>query len=352
MTDFAKTPLQAWNRTGFDEFRVVASDTSKPKTSSIGKVLYNLKAFFGMEPGMLRDLKSENKASVARFKSDINSFFDRRANSEAGKASAYGRIHSLATKQLDYLEQGGRRLSDRSVRQVITHVSTLTDAVDQADENLAKDYSSWVRNEALRQLDMNAILRSAGALDQSGNMNRVLSDQEKSAIQQDVATALRSLCSNRKDNLVLENDAIWNQATSGLHALISDDPRRPIASFGLFGEQAKDQIFFRKPPAKSRREEDFAGEWDQQPLDEGKVKDKVYPGWPVSRTAGDQAAAKTARSSGTIRNCTPSPLSRLPRRCRRPLRETAKTSPRFNGRRPMKRRNGITPCATRSSSNS
>ena len=65
MPDFATTPLQAWNRTGSDEFRVVASKTSGPKTSSIGKVLYNLKAFFGMEPGMLRDLKSENKASVA-----------------------------------------------------------------------------------------------------------------------------------------------------------------------------------------------------------------------------------------------------------------------------------------------
>ena len=141
MTDFANTPLQAWNRTGSDEFRVVASTTSGPKTSSIGKVLYNLKAFFGMEPGMLKDLKSENKASVQRFKSDINSFFTRRANSEAGKVSAYGKIHQLATKQLDYLETGGRRLSDRSVRQVMTHVGTLTDAVDEANQKLADRYS-------------------------------------------------------------------------------------------------------------------------------------------------------------------------------------------------------------------
>jgi hypothetical protein len=275
MVDFAKTSLKDWNRPTSDEFRVVASKTSGPETSLIGKVLYNLKAFFGMEPGMLKDLKSENIASVARFKSDIDSFFTGRANREAGKASAYGRIHSLATKQLDYLEQGGRRLSDRSVRQVMTHVSTLTDAVDQADENLAKDYSSWVRNEALQQLDMDAILRNAGALDQSGkNMKRVLSDQEKSAINQGVATALRSLCSNVKDTLVQQNDAIWNQATSlrGLHALISNSPQRPIASFGLFGEQAKDQTFFQEAYRKVEdARNDFVGMWDQQPLDKEKV---------------------------------------------------------------------------------
>ena len=164
---------------------------------------------------MLKDLKSENIASVQRFKSDINSFFDQTGKQGGRERQApTARFTRLATKQLDYLEQGGRRLSDRSVRQVMTHVSTLTDAVDQADENLAKDYSPWVRNEALRQLDMNAILRNAGALDQSGNMKRVLSDQEKSAIQQGVATALRSLCSNVKDNLVRQNDAIWDQATS------------------------------------------------------------------------------------------------------------------------------------------
>jgi hypothetical protein len=281
MPDFTGTSLQGWNRTGSDEFRVTASQSKGPQTSSVGQFGYNLKAALssiGGEGSWLRELKGENIASVQRFKSDINSFFDRRAGQETGKASAYGRIHSLATKQLDYLEQGGRRLSDRSVRQVMTHVSTLTDAVDQADENLAKDYSPWVRNEALRQLDMNAILQNAGVLDQSGNMKRVLSDQEKSAIQQGVATALRSLCSNVKDNLVRQNDAIWNQATSpkGLHSLISVDPQRPIASFGLFGEQAKDQTFFREAYREvNGAREDFAGEWDQQPLDKGKVAEAV-----------------------------------------------------------------------------
>ena len=90
---------------------------------------------------MLRDLKSENKASVQRFKNDINRFFTRRANREAGKVSAYGKIHQLATKQLDYLETGGRRLSDRSIKQVLTHVNTMTDAVDRADEKLEKRFS-------------------------------------------------------------------------------------------------------------------------------------------------------------------------------------------------------------------
>ena len=140
MTDFATTPLQAWNRTGSMNFESLRA-TSGPKTSSIGKVLYNLKAFFGMEPGMLKDLKSENKASVERFKSDINCFFDQRANRGTGKAIAYGQIHPLATKQLDYLEQGGRRLSDRSIRQVMTHVGTLTDAVDEANQKLEDRYS-------------------------------------------------------------------------------------------------------------------------------------------------------------------------------------------------------------------
>jgi hypothetical protein len=278
MTNFAKTSLEAWNRTGFDEFRVVASKTSGPETSLIGKVLYNLKAFFGMEPGMLKDLKSENIASVERFKNDINHFFALRANREAGKASAYGKIHELATKQLDYLKTGGRRLSDRSIKQVMTHVSTLTDAVDQANQGLEEHFSPWVRNEALQQLDMNAILRSAGALDQSGNMKRVLSDQEKSAINQGVATALRSLCSNVKDTLVRQNDAIWNQATSprDLHALISDNPWCPIASFGLFGEQAKDQTFFQEAYREVKlARESFVGMWDQQPLDKGKVGEAV-----------------------------------------------------------------------------
>ena len=36
------------------------------------------------------------------------------------------------------------------------------------------------------------------------DMKRVLSDQEKSTINQGVATALSSLCSNVKDNLVLQ----------------------------------------------------------------------------------------------------------------------------------------------------
>ena len=249
MPEFTRTSLQGWNRPGSDEFRVTASQSKDPKTSSLGQFGYNLKAALssiGGEGSWLRELKGENIASVQRFKSDINSFFNRRAGQETGKTHAYGQIHSLATKQLDYLEQGGRRLSDRSVKQVLTHVSTLTDAVDKSQEDLEKDYSPWVRNEALRQLDMNAILRNAGALDQSGNMKRVLSDQEKSAIQQGVATALRSLCSNVKDNLVRDNAAIWNQATSpkGLHSLISGDPRRPIASFGLFGEQAKESDLF------------------------------------------------------------------------------------------------------------
>ena len=118
MTDFATTPLKDWNRTS-DEYRVVASTTSGPKTSSIGKVLYNLKAFFGMEPGMLKDLKSENTTSVERFKNDINSFFDQRANRGTGKASEYGQIHPLATKQLDYLNEGGRRLSDREIDEAV-----------------------------------------------------------------------------------------------------------------------------------------------------------------------------------------------------------------------------------------
>jgi hypothetical protein len=278
MPDFTTTPLQNWNRTS-DEFRVVASTKSGPQTSSIGKFLYNLKAFFGMEPGMLKDLKSENIASVERFKNDINNFFVRRADKQAGKLSAYGQIHELATKQLDYLKTGGRRLSDRSIKQVMTHVSTLTDAVEQADKNLAKDYSPWVRNEAMQQIDMRGILKDAGALDENGtDMKRVLSEEEKSAINQGVATALRSLCSNVKDDLVRKNDDIWKQATSlrGLHALISDNPRCPIASFGLFGEQAKDQTFFREAYREvDDARNDFVGMWDQQPLDKGKVAGAV-----------------------------------------------------------------------------
>jgi hypothetical protein len=278
---FTGTSLQGWNRRSSDEFRITASSTSGPKTSSVGQFGYNLKAALssiGGEGSWLRELKGENVASVQRFRRDIDGFFINRGANETGKLQAYGQIKSLATKQLDYLEQGGRRLSDRSVKQVLTHVSTLTDAVDKAHKDLEKDYSPWVRNEALKQLDMRAILQNDGALDQSGNMKRVLSDQEKSAIQQGVATALRSLCSNVKDNLVRHNDAIWNQATSpkGLHSLISGDERRPIASFGLFGEQAKDQTFFREAYKEvDSARESFVGEWDQQPLDEGKVAEAV-----------------------------------------------------------------------------
>src|SRR5262245_66663560 len=113
MVDFAKTSLEAWNRTGFNEFRVTTSQSKGPQTSSVGQFGYNLKAALssiGGEGSWLRELKGENIASVQRFKRDISSFFSSRAGQDAGKASAYGRIHSPATKQLDYPEQGGRRL--------------------------------------------------------------------------------------------------------------------------------------------------------------------------------------------------------------------------------------------------
>jgi hypothetical protein len=284
MTDFATTPLKDWNRTS-DEFRVVASTTSGPKTSSIGKVLYNLKAFFGMEPGMLKDLKSENKASVERFKNDINSFFDQRANRGTGKASAYGQIHPLATKQLDYLKEG-RRLSDRSIRQVMTHVSTLTDAVDTAAKQLENRYSSWVRNEALQQLDMDAILRSAGALDEDGNMKRVLTDEEKKNINEGVASKLEELCHAVKGNLIQHNNAVWDGVASpqGLNELIGRDPRGPISSFRLFGTEAKDQTFFQEAERNINSvKQDLDGKWDQEPLDEGALKERL--GSEMSRLA-------------------------------------------------------------------
>ena len=310
---FDKTSLQAWNRTGVDEFRVTTSQSKGPQTSSLGQFGYNLKAALssiGGEGSWLRELKGENIASVQRFKNDISSFFTGRANSAPGKVSAYGQIRQLATKQLDYLETGGRRLSDRSIKQVMTHVSTLTDAVDEANQNLADRYSPYVRDEAMRQIDMKQILKDAGALDENDDMKRVLSDQEKSAIQQGVADALSSLCSNVKDDLVRDNDAIWDQATSpkGLHSLISRDPARPIASFGLFGEQAKDQTFFQEASREvAGAKGDFAGEWDQQPLDKEKVKDKVHSklaslagrwgsGISQSRTDDDRPNAKFGRS--------------------------------------------------------
>ena len=52
MPDFDQTSLQAWNRTGFDEFRVVASQSKARKHPRSDKFCYNLKAFFSMEPGM------------------------------------------------------------------------------------------------------------------------------------------------------------------------------------------------------------------------------------------------------------------------------------------------------------
>jgi hypothetical protein len=297
MPDFTTTPLQNWNRTS-DEFRVVASTKSGPQTSSIGKFLYNLKAFFGMEPGMLKDLKSENIASVARFKSDISDFFVRRADKQAGKASAFDSIHSLATKQLDYLEQGGRRLSDRSVKQVMTHVSTLTDAVDHADENLAKDYSPWVRNQALRQLDMNAILRNAGALDENGNMKRVLTDQEKTKINEGVASQLEELCDAVKKNLIQRNDTVWNGVASpqGLNELIGRDQVDTISSFGLFGTEAKDQTFFQEAQRNINIvKKGFESKWDKEPLGKKALEKELQS--EMSRLARNWGSSMSQSSS-------------------------------------------------------
>jgi hypothetical protein len=279
MVDFANTPLKAWNRTSSDEFRVVASKTSGPQTSLIGKVLYNLKAFFGMEPGMLRDLKSENIASVERFKNDINRFFDRRADHQAGKASAYGQIHKLATKQLDYLETGGRRLSDRSIKQVMTHVSTLTDAVDEANQKLEDRFSPYVRNEAMQQIDMREILKDAGALDENDHMKRVLTDQEKKNIKEGVAAELEKLCHAVKQNLIQSNNTVWNGATSpkGLNELIGYAQMAPISSFRLFGTEAKDQTFSREVEREVNLvKKGFESKWDQEPLDEKALKKELY----------------------------------------------------------------------------
>ena len=95
----------------------------------------------------------------------------------------------------------------------MTHVSTLTDAVDTAAKSSRTAIRSWVRNEALQQLNMNAILRSAGALDEYGDMKRVLTRPGRSNINQGVAIYACALCPACKENLVRDNDAIWNQAT-------------------------------------------------------------------------------------------------------------------------------------------
>ena len=148
-----------------------------------------------------------------------------------------------------------------------------------------------------------------------------------------------------KDNLVRHNDAIWNQATSpkGLHSLISGDPRRPIASFGLFGEQAKDQTFFQEAQREvAGAKRDFAGKWDQQPLDRGKsVEKELQSNSRLARSWGSAAGSRRGVTgdlkSGTTRSCILSSLSRSPRRCRPSHRGTDESKPTLQGgRRPTK----------------
>ena len=109
-------------------------------------------------------------------------------------------------------------------------------------------------------------------------MKRVLTDEEKTNINEGVASQLEELCNAEKENLIQHNDAVWNRVASpkGLNELIGKDPRGPISSFRLFGSEAKDQTFFQEAERDINVvKQDLKSKWDQEPLDEKALKERL-----------------------------------------------------------------------------
>ena len=159
----------------------------------------------------------------------------------------------------------------------MTHVSTLTDAVDQADEISrtlfpvgAQRGASATRHECHPA--------NAGALDENGDMKRVLTDEEKKNINEGVASKLEELCDAVKGNLIQQNNAVWDRVASpmGLNELIGRNPAAPISSFRLFGAEAKDQTFFQEAQRDINSvKQELESEWDQKPLNEEALKKRL-----------------------------------------------------------------------------